>query len=63
MMMREIGQGDNMSDEQAKTTGADGAEKPQDLKTTITVLELVLRLLRWWKGRKDKSEAKGGDDV
>lgn len=52
-----------MSDEQAKTTGADGAEKPQDLKTTITVLELVLRLLRWWKGRKDKSEAKGGDDV
>ena len=46
-----------MSDEQAKTTGAGGAEKPQDLKTTITVLELILRGLRWWKEWREKRKA------
>lgn len=45
-----------MSDEQTKVNSGN-EEKPQDLKTTITVLELILRGLRWWKEWRDKRKA------
>ena len=45
-----------MNDKQTKVNSGT-EEKPQDLKTTITVLELILRGLRWWKEWRDKRKA------
>jgi hypothetical protein len=41
-----VGVGDTMSE-----------QKPKDLKTTITVIQLILKALEWWKEYRDKRKA------
>jgi hypothetical protein len=31
--------------------------KPKDLKTTITVIQLILKALQWWKEYREKRKA------
>jgi hypothetical protein len=30
---------------------------PKDLKTTITIVQLILKALQWWKEYRDKKKA------
>jgi hypothetical protein len=32
-------------------------QKPKDLKTTITVIQLILKALQWWKEYREKKKA------